>query len=102
MDNADLGSDMTGRTIVEWNKKVGGRVDCSSPTDQAILESAKPGFYVRVRRILQAEYLARTAGGIVVLAGLVNTVKLLCTAGFPASRMVIPARTPIEPLDSFV
>ncbi|MBX3306047.1 MAG: NrdH-redoxin [Nitrospira sp.] len=50
----------------------------------SIPESAKPGLYVRIRRILQAEYLAGAVAGVVVLAGLVNTIELLCTAGFPA------------------
>lgn len=50
----------------------------------SIPESAKPGFYARVRRILQAENLAAAMAGIAVLAGLVNMIELLCTAGFPA------------------
>jgi hypothetical protein len=50
----------------------------------AIPDSAKPGLYARGRRILQAENLAGALAGIVVLAGLVNTIELLCTAGFPA------------------
>jgi glutaredoxin len=50
----------------------------------SIPESAKPGLYARVRSILQAENLAGALAGIVVLAGLVNLVELLCTAGFPA------------------
>ena len=50
----------------------------------SIPESAKPGIYARVRRILQAENLVGALAGIVVLAGLVNMIELLCTAGFPA------------------
>lgn len=50
----------------------------------SIPESAKPGFYARVRGILQAEHLAGALAGIVVLACLVNMIELLCTAGFPA------------------
>lgn len=50
----------------------------------SIPESAKPGVYIRVRRILEAENLAGALAGIVVLAVLVNTIELLCTAGFPA------------------
>lgn len=49
-----------------------------------IPESAKPGIYVRIRRILEAEHLGGAMTGVVVLAGLVNFVELLCTAGFPA------------------
>jgi glutaredoxin len=50
----------------------------------SIPESAKPGLYIRVRRILQAEHLAGAIAGIVLLAALVNVIELLCTAGFPA------------------
>jgi glutaredoxin len=50
----------------------------------SIPESAKPGFYARVRGILQAENLTGAMVGIVVLACLVNLIELLCTAGFPA------------------
>lgn len=53
-------------------------------TSLSIPESAKPGLYARVRGILQAENLAVAMAGIVVLAGLVNFIELLCTAGFPA------------------
>lgn len=50
----------------------------------SIPESAKPGLYARIRQILQAEHLAGALAGVVVLAGVVNLVELLCTAGFPA------------------
>ena len=49
-----------------------------------IPEAAKPGLYARARRILQAENLAGALIAVGVLAVLVNTVELLCTAGFPA------------------
>lgn len=49
-----------------------------------IPESAKPGLYAHMRRVLQAENLAGALAGIAVLAVLVNLVELLCTAGFPA------------------
>ncbi len=50
----------------------------------SIPESAKTGFYARVRRILQAEHLISAVAGVIVLACLVNMIELLCTAGFPA------------------
>ncbi len=50
----------------------------------SIPESAKPGLYARIRRILQADNLAGAFVGVIVLAGLVNMIELLCTAGFPA------------------
>jgi hypothetical protein len=46
--------------------------------------AAKPGIYRQARRIIQAENLAGALTAVVVLAVLVNTVELLCTAGFPA------------------
>jgi glutaredoxin len=50
----------------------------------SIPDPAKPGIYARARRILRAENLAGALTGVIVLAVLVNTVELLCTAGFPA------------------
>jgi glutaredoxin len=50
----------------------------------SIPESAKPGLYGRIRRIMQAEHLAGALTGTIVLAGMVNVIELLCTAGFPA------------------
>jgi glutaredoxin len=50
----------------------------------SIPESAKPRIYVRARRVLQADNLTGAIAGVIVLAVLVNTVELLCTAGFPA------------------
>ena len=50
----------------------------------SIPESAKPGLYARGRRILQADNFAGALVGVIVLAGLVNLIELLCTAGFPA------------------
>ncbi len=49
-----------------------------------IPESAKPGLYARMRRVLQADNLGGALAAIVTLAVLVNMVELLCTAGFPA------------------
>jgi glutaredoxin len=50
----------------------------------SIPESAKPGIYDRVRRIVTTKYLSVAVGLSVVLAMLVNVVELLCTAGLPA------------------
>lgn len=50
----------------------------------SIPESAKPGFYKRVRQIVQARSLLLSLSGAVVLAVVVNFIELLCTAGFPA------------------
>ena len=50
----------------------------------SIPEAAKPGLYARLRRIIQAENLTGALIGVMILAGLVNIVELLCTAGFPA------------------
>jgi len=49
-----------------------------------IPESAKPGLYARMRRIIQAENVLAALLGTVVLAVLVQAVELVCTAGLPA------------------
>jgi len=49
-----------------------------------IPDAAKPGLYARIRSIVQAEHRGAALAGVIVLAGLVNVVELLCTAGFPA------------------
>ena len=49
-----------------------------------IPESAKPGLYARVRKILAAEHVTQAMIGILVLATLVNMIEFVCTAGFPA------------------
>jgi glutaredoxin len=50
----------------------------------SIPESARPGIYERVRRVVTAETLPAALGSVAVLALLVNLVELLCTAGLPA------------------
>lgn len=47
-------------------------------------ESAKHGFYARIRKIVQAENLWFAIPGIITIAILVNFLELLCTAGLPA------------------
>jgi hypothetical protein len=50
----------------------------------SIPESAKPGIYARVRRIITTEYLSLAIGLSVILAVVVNVIELMCTAGLPA------------------
>jgi hypothetical protein len=50
----------------------------------SIPERAKPGLYARMRRIVYAENLPAALCGALVLAVLVNSVELLCTAALPA------------------
>lgn len=50
----------------------------------SIPDAAKPGIYVRMRRVLHAESMAAALIGAVVLAVLVQIVELMCTSGFPA------------------
>jgi glutaredoxin len=50
----------------------------------SIPDSAKPALYARVRGVLQAENVAGTLAGVILLALMVNTVELLCTSGLPA------------------
>lgn len=50
----------------------------------SIPDTAKPGLYARMRRILQAENIIAALIGTVMLAVLVQAVELVCTAGLPA------------------
>lgn len=50
----------------------------------SIPESVKPGLYSRVRGIIQSHALLPALLSVILLALLVNTIELLCTAGFPA------------------
>lgn len=50
----------------------------------SVPESAKPGIYSRVRRVLGAQALPGSLLAVAVLAVVVNFVELLCTAGLPA------------------
>jgi len=50
----------------------------------SIPESAKPGIYARVRRIVTTDYISVAIGLSVILAVVVNVVELMCTAGLPA------------------
>ena len=49
-----------------------------------IPERAKPRIYRQVRQIIRAENLTGALAAVSLLALLVNTVELLCTAGIPA------------------
>jgi hypothetical protein len=48
-----------------------------------IPDSAKPGFYARVRGLLRADSLPALTLGTVALSIVANAYELLCTAGFP-------------------
>ncbi len=50
----------------------------------SIPQSAKPGIYERMRRILQAKELTAAIVATIVLGVLVQLVELMCTSGFPA------------------
>ena len=82
-------TDVDGNTFIDFCGGIGALnvkdfVAFGRGPSLSIAESAKPGFYARVRRIVQAENLAAALGGAVVLAVLVNLIELACTAGLPA------------------
>jgi len=58
----------------------------------SIPESKKHGLYARVSAILRQNRLAGAMLGVVVLAFVVNSVELLCTAGLPAVYTNVLAR----------
>jgi len=66
-----------------------------------IPDSAKPGFYRRVREILHADDLAGAMIGIITLAFLVNLVELLCTAGLPALYTAILTSQGLAPWEYY-
>ncbi len=49
-----------------------------------IPERAKPRLYRQVRQIIRADNLTGAVAAVIMLALLVNTLELLCTAGIPA------------------
>lgn len=50
----------------------------------SIPQTAKPGLYSQMRKIMNAHALWLSLLGVIVLAIVVNFIELLCTAGFPA------------------
>lgn len=50
----------------------------------SIPDSAKPGIYTRMRKVLNTESILLAMGGVAMLAIVVNFIELICTAGFPA------------------
>ncbi len=67
----------------------------------SIPESAKPGIYAKVRRIVTAEHLAGAVAGAIVLAILVNVIELLCTAGLPALYTNILVQQGLSPVGRY-
>lgn len=63
-----------------------------------IPEKVKPGIYARMRTVVNAERLGAALGTVAVLALLVNTVELLCTAGLPALYTRILTMRELSPL----
>lgn len=58
----------------------------------SIPDSAKPGLYERMRRVIAAPTLGLAMVSVITLAVLVNFVELLCTAGFPAIYTAVLAQ----------
>jgi glutaredoxin len=63
----------------------------------SIPERAKPGIYARIRRIVTAEHLVAALAAASVLAVMVNTIELLCTAGLPALYTQVLAAQGLSP-----
>jgi len=63
----------------------------------AIPERAKPGLYARVRSVLYAEHLGSAIVAVAILAALVNSVEMLCTAGLPALYTHVLSLQPLSP-----
>lgn len=67
----------------------------------SIPESAKPGIYSKVNRILQAENLAGAIFTVIALATMVNIVELACTAGLPVVYTQVLASQSLSSLDHY-
>lgn len=63
----------------------------------SIPASAKPGVYVRMRAVVQAETLPASLLAVTVLAAMVNVIELLCTAGFPAMYTAVLTQQNLSP-----
>ncbi len=63
----------------------------------SIPESAKPGLYARMRRVVQAPSLPVSLLSVAALAVLVNLIELLCTAGLPALYTSVLAQQALSP-----
>ena len=62
----------------------------------SIPESAKPGLYARMRRVMQADALTASLLAVTALAVVVNFVELLCTAGLPAIYTAVLAQQGVD------
>ena len=63
----------------------------------SIPDSAKPGIYQKMRRVVYAQNLFAALIAVIVLAVLVNLVELACTIGLPALYTQILAGRNLEP-----
>lgn len=62
----------------------------------SIPESAKPGLYARMRRVMHADALSASLLAVTALAVVVNFVELLCTAGLPAIYTAVLAQQGVD------
>jgi len=67
----------------------------------SIPESAKPGIYSRVNRILKAENITGAIFTVIALAAMVNVVELACTAGLPVIYTQILASQPLSTFEYY-
>lgn len=63
----------------------------------SIPETAKPGLYRRMRRVINSDTLLLSLPAVALLAIVVNFVELLCTAGFPALYTAILTQQDLPP-----
>lgn len=67
----------------------------------SIPDTAKPGLYARMRRVLQAQSLMPALLAVAVLAVVVNFVEIICTAGFPALYTAVLAQQQFAPASHY-
>jgi glutaredoxin len=64
----------------------------------SIPDSAKPGLYARMRRVIQSPSLLPALAAVTALAVVVNLVELLCTAGLPAIYTAVLSQQNLDPV----
>jgi hypothetical protein len=67
-----------------------------------IPESKKPGLFKKMRQVINSKNLLIAIIGVIILAFTVNTIELLCTAGFPAIYTKILTLQNLSPLSYYL
>jgi glutaredoxin len=67
----------------------------------SIPDTAKPGIFARMRRVMAADTLLPSLTAVATLGVMVNFIELLCTAGLPAVYTAILAQQNLNPASHY-